>query len=153
MTPREKTITIIDQAVKTLLENGFQVARPAYAEDGKMDGLPLTWLYIADKEGRNVIGAEYDTFYREWTFTKPYYPSKDNGTGARLDYNGSGTLPLERIKWWIDNITDEDTIAMYSGFEFNRKTLKCYKDFAEFKREHLDKNTHLVYNILTPDNQ
>lgn len=149
MTPREKTISTINRAIHELLDNGFQIAKPVHKEDSKIQSSLLTWFYIADKEGKNVIYAEYDQSFDEWHFSKPYYPSRENGSGARLNDNDE-KFSVERIKEWLDTITDVPSLVKTHGYKFDLKTLRLYKDFAEFKTNHLDKTTHVRYVYMTP---
>ena len=149
MTPREKAILTINRAIEELLDNGFQIAKPVHKEGQQDKSSLLKWFYIADKEGKNVIYAEYDRTFDEWHFSKPYYPSRENGSAARLNDNDE-KFSVERIKEWLDTITDVPSLVKTHGYKFDLKTLRLYKDFAEFKTNHLDKATHVRYTYLTP---
>ena len=149
MTPREKAILTINRAIEELLDNGFQIAKPVHKKDSKIKSSLLTWFYIADKDGKNVIYAEYDHPFDEWHFSKPYYPSQENGSSARLNGNDE-KFSVERIKEWLDTITDVPSLVKTHGYKFNLKTLRLYKDFAELKANYLDKTPHVRYVYMTP---
>ena len=150
MTRNEETRNILNNAINTLLARGYQIARPERNE-GDTTPSPLTWFYVADKDGNNFLYIGFDDHFGEWSVSKPYVPSKDNGTQARLNNDYESSLNMESIDRWLREITTIQALIKENGFRFNLKTMRFYKDFSDFKERNLNKSTHCRYIYLTPE--